>query len=165
MSNSQLQRDASLSSCLSPSFSSLPAHKAVQLVTVVQLQRLSLRLQPVITVQLGKVRQVRLLLFLLPAAALQVFNVVTLYGLLQLLQGLPTVLLLEALVHVVGHTHILGLPGDHQAHGRFVEETVGRVGGHELGHNRYEDQHQHRKKLQEGREGVLLRKGKARKKC
>jgi hypothetical protein len=45
---------------------------------------------------------------------------------------------------------------------RFVKETVRRVGGHQLGHNRYEDQHQNRKKLQEGCEGVLLRKGRTR---
>ena len=52
----------------------------------------------------------RTLLLLFPAAGLQVVDVVALDGLLQLVQGLSPVLLLKALVNVVWHAHVLGLP-------------------------------------------------------
>lgn len=57
------------------------------------------------------------LLFLLPAAVLQVLDVVVLDRLLQLVQRRSAVFLLEPLVYVIRYAHVLRFPGHHQPHG------------------------------------------------
>lgn len=61
------------------------------------------------------------LLFLFPAAILQVFDVVALDRFLKLIQRSSTVLLLKAFIYIVWYTHVLRFPGNHQPHGPVTQ--------------------------------------------
>lgn len=73
------------------------------------------------------VRRLLTLLFLLPAAALQVFDIVALYGFLEFVQRSAMIFLLKTFIHIVRHTHVLRFPGHHQPHGPETPKHITQI--------------------------------------